>query len=158
MARQVFFSFNYNRDIFRVNVVRKSGFLQEETGFIDHSLWEESKTKGDEALQELIDNGLKGASVTAVLIGADSANRKWINYEIQKSWNDGKGLFGIRIHNIKDINGKVDYPGTNPFESFQMDDGSGSLARNVVIYDWVNDDGYNNLSTWIETAAIARGR
>ena len=27
-----------------------------------------------------------------VLIGESTANRKWINYEITKSWNDHKGV------------------------------------------------------------------
>ncbi len=161
MARQVFFSFHYDRDIFRVNQVRNSGFTQPETGFIDHSLWEESKKKGDAALQKLIDDGLKGASVTAVLIGAETAGRRWVKYEIEKSWNDGKGLLGIRIHNCKDINGRTDSYGADPFAQFTVTKSDGSkvsLSSLVTTYDWVNDDGYNNLSTWVDQAAADRGR
>jgi hypothetical protein len=33
----------------------------------------------------LIDNALKGTSVTAVLIGAQTASRRWVKYEIDKS-------------------------------------------------------------------------
>jgi len=157
MARQVFFSFHYARDIVRVNVVRKSGFLQTETGFIDHSLWEETKLRGDRDLEKLIDEGLKGASVTVVLIGKETAGRKWINYEIKKSWNDGKALLGIRIHSIKDFDRTTDSAGRNPFEDFSIENGSVSLASKVRVFDWVADDGYNNLSDWVEAAAQSRG-
>ncbi|GAA3893222.1 TIR domain-containing protein [Leifsonia kafniensis] len=158
MARQVFFSFHYARDISRVNIVRKSGFLQDETGFIDHSLWEKSKLQGKSALQKLIDDGLKGASVTAVLIGKETAGREWVNYEIEKSWNEGMGVVGIRIHNLKNLQGIADSAGANPFDSFTIKKGTESLSKHVKVYDWVNDDGYANMSDWIETAAAARGR
>ncbi|WP_241710916.1 TIR domain-containing protein [Arthrobacter bambusae] len=158
MARQVFFSFHYDRDISRVNIVRNSGFLQPETGFIDHSLWEESKAKGDTALKALIDEGLKGASVTAVLIGAQTARRKWVDYEIENSWNNGKGLLGIRIHKLKNFSGLTDTSGADPFAHFSLKNNGGSLTDQVKIYDWVADDGYENLSTWIDEAAAARGR
>lgn len=158
VARQVFFSFHYDRDITRVNIVRKSGFLQAETGFIDHSLWEESKTKGDAALQALIDEGLKGASVTAVLIGAETAKRKWVDYEIENSWNSGKGLVGIRVHKLKNFAGQIDTIGADPFAHFTLKNDGGTLSKQVKIYDWVDDDGYENLSSWIDEAAAARGR
>jgi hypothetical protein len=160
VARQVFFSFHYDRDIFRVNQVRKSGFTQPETGFIDHSLWEKTKKTGPSALQLLIDNGLKGASVTAVLIGAETAGRKWVDYEIAKSWADGKGLIGIRIHRCPDITGKIDRAGADPFASHFVSVAGRqvSLTSQVTTYDWVLNDGYKNLSSWIDKAAAARGR
>lgn len=72
MARQVFFSFHYQRDVQRANVVRNSQTIRdtdEVVGYYDHSLWEEAQTSGAAAIKALIDAGLKGASVTAVLIG-----------------------------------------------------------------------------------------
>ncbi len=41
-----------------------------------------------------------------VLIGQNTAGRKWINYEIRKGWKDKKGMFGIYIHNLEDKDGK----------------------------------------------------
>ena len=38
-----------------------------------------------------------GRSFTIVLAGSNTANRKWINYEIIKSWDDGMGVVGIHI-------------------------------------------------------------
>src|SRR5438093_6273800 len=104
MARKVFFSFHYQRDLWRANVVRNSGVVEgvSAAGFHDESLWEESKKKGDDVVKRLIDSGLNGTSVTVVLIGAETANRKYVSYEIEKSIARGNGLLGVLINNIKD--------------------------------------------------------
>lgn len=117
MARFVFFSFAYD-DVknFKVNVVRNSWLLKnaKET-FVDGSIWENSKTKGDVFLKKLIDDGLKNTSVTAVLIGEDTANRKWVNYEIIKSFDKGNGILGIHINRIKGRTG-LTTRGLNPLD------------------------------------------
>jgi hypothetical protein len=66
MARHVFFSFHYQRDIFRVNQIRNLPEIIDEAaaGFRDSSLWEEARRKSDDAVKSLIDKGLAGTSVT----------------------------------------------------------------------------------------------
>jgi hypothetical protein len=116
MARKVFFSFHYERDIWRTNVVRNSGVIDGSSaaGFHDASLWEEAKKKGDAEVKKLIDKGLVGTSVTVILIGAETAGRKFVDYEIEQSLARGNGLLGIYISGIKDQNGKTDTQGAAP--------------------------------------------
>lgn len=156
MARRVFFSFHYQRDIWRANVVRNSDVVRsnyEPAGrFIDASLWEETKRRGEEAVRRLIDEGLVGTSVTAVLVGAETSQRPWVRYEIEQSIKRGNGLVGIQIHNIPDQNTQTDIAGANPFNAFP------GVAAGVRTYDWKWNDGYRNLSTWIEQAAQQAGR
>jgi hypothetical protein len=116
MARKVFFSFHYERDIWRTNVVRNSGVVDGSSaaGFLDASLWEAAKRKGDAAVKRLIDAGLVGTSVTAVLIGAETASRTFVDYEIEKSIARGNGLVGIYISAIKDQSGAMDTQGVAP--------------------------------------------
>jgi len=118
------------------------------------SLWEEAKKKGDDALKRMINNGLYNTSVTAVLIGAETADRKWVQYEIQRSAARGNGLLGIYIHSIKDRNGQTDMKGDNPFSRFETDrpEGKVNLAKIIPVYDWVQHDGYEALGDWIEEA------
>lgn len=119
MARRVFFSFHYERDVWRVNVVRNSWVTKpdrEDAGFIDAAEFEELKRKGDSAVKRWIDSQLDGTSVTAVLIGAETYLRRWVRYEIIRSFDKRNGLIGIYIHNIKDRNGRTDEEGKNPFE------------------------------------------
>ena len=49
-------------------------------------------------------------------MGSDTANRKWINYEIAKSWDDGMGVVGIYIHGLKNADGTTAVQGRNPFD------------------------------------------
>ena len=84
MPRRVFFSFHYDRDIWRANVVRNSRAIAEAIEavpragtFFDASLWEEVKRRGDDAIRRAIDEGLEGTTVTAVLIGRETASRRW---------------------------------------------------------------------------------
>ena len=116
MARKVFFSFHYERDIWRTNVVRNSGIVEGSSaaGFHDASLWEEAKKKGDADVKKLIDKGLAGTSVTVVLIGAETASRKFVDYEIEQSIACGNGLLGIYISGIKDQKGNTDTQGSAP--------------------------------------------
>lgn len=121
MARRVFFSFDYeNVSDFRVNVIRKARFTNGENYFVDNSMWEKAKTKGEPALKKLIDEGLTGSSVTAVLIGSNTYSRKWVRYELIKSFTMGKGIFGIHINRIKGKDQYIEAKGENPFEYLRI--------------------------------------
>jgi hypothetical protein len=141
MARRVFFSFHYERDIWRVNVVRNSGAIEgvAAAGFHDASLWEETKSRGTDAVKRLIDSGLEGTSVTVVLIGAQTAQRQYVSYEIAKSISQGNGLLGVLIHNIKDQSGQSDIRGDVP-EALQK--------AGAPVYTW----DYGKLGQWVEAA------
>lgn len=158
MARRVFFSFHFERDIWRVGQVRNTWLTKpdrESAGYWDAAKWEEVKKQGDEAVKRWIDSALKGTTVTAVLIGAETADREWVKYEMQESHNRGNGMFGIYIHNIRNNFRQTDIKGRNPFADFHIV-GSNPvkyLSQIYPIYDWINDNGYQNLGTWVERAA-----
>jgi len=147
MARKVFFSFHYQRDLWRVNVVRNSAMVEgvSAAGFHDQSLWEETQKRGDAAVRSLIDAGLDGTSVTVVLIGAETADRKFVSYEIEKSVACGNGLLGIRINNIKDQNGRTDSLGAVP---------EALTKAGAPVYTWE----YGKLGEWVEKAYQAARR
>lgn len=147
MARRVFFSFKYE-DVSRAMVVRNSWVTkggQQAAGFVDAADFEKIKRQGDAAIKRWIDNQLDGTSVTVVLVGQDTCNSRWVNYEIQKSIEIGSGLLGIDISKIKDLKG-------NTAER------CGQLPKGYPFYLWFKEDGYNNLSKWVEKAAQAAGR
>jgi len=147
MARRVFFSFHYERDIWRASQVRNSWVTKpdrEAAGFWDAASWEEVKKKGEEAIKAWIREQLKGTSVTVVLIGTETSKRKYVQYEIEQSWEKGNGLIGVYIHNIKDKDGHTEPKGEDPFIAMGY--------KGIRTYDWVSDDGYNKLGDWVEAA------
>jgi hypothetical protein len=148
MARRVFFSFHYERDVSRANVVRNSWVTQEReaAGFFDAGLWEEAKRKGDAAIKKMIDDALVNTSVTAVLIGQETATRPYVQYEIDQSIARGNGLLGVWIYRIRNLQGQEDQQGRNP------------LPSRYKVYAWNKDVGYRNFGTWVEEAARAAGK
>src|SRR5207245_82933 len=102
LAYRTFFSFHYQRDIWRVNIVRNSNMIDgaAAAGWHDASLWEETKRQGDAAVKRLIDKGLEGTTVTVVCIGAQTASRKYVDYEIERSAQRKNLLLGVRIHHL----------------------------------------------------------
>ncbi len=85
MARRIFFSFDYDRDIIRVSQIRNHWIAKpsiEEAGYIDNASWEKLKKVRDENIKRWINEQLKGVSVTVVLIG----NQTVID---PKNWTSG---------------------------------------------------------------------
>lgn len=159
MARQSFFSFRYKKDNWRASIVRNSWVTQDRkaSGFFDSAEWEEVKKKKDSEIETWIDGQLKGTSVTVVLIGADTAGKKWINYEITSSHKKGNGMLGIYIHKLKDKDKNTTTKGADPFANFTFKNSVGAVVT-YPVYDWVDDDGYTNMGAWIEKAAKAAGK
>ena len=157
MARRVYFSFHYQRDIWRANVVRKSWVTQdrEAAGFWDAGLREKVKKNGESAIKFAINKGLENTSVTVVLIGYETFKRKWVQYEIKRSSELEKGLLGIYIHKIQNFKKRTDPKGINPFESYPIMVGGRRLTYTwfYKTYDWVSENGFKNLNEWTEKAA-----
>ena len=147
MARRVFFGFEYENDVSRACVVRNSWVTQgkEAAGFIDAADFEKLERDGEQAVKNWINKQLEGTSVTVVLVGAKTCGSKWVKYEIEKSIEDGKGLLGIDISKIKDLQGNTS-------------ERCGQIPKDYDFYLWNNDDGYTNLGVWIEKAAENAGR
>lgn len=157
MARKVFFSFHYERDAQRAAVVRNHAVTKdgdEAAGYIDKAAWESLEKQGKKAVQDWIDEQLKGTSVTAVLVGPETSSREWVKYELQKSYTKGNGLLGVTLHNIKDFNGKTDSKGDTYFGALGQDKSGNDVYFSAVAktYDWIDDKGYENFSKWVEEA------
>jgi hypothetical protein len=124
MARSVFFSFHY-KDVssFRANVVRNSWLtMRNRTAkFIDKSMWEEAERKGSDALKKLIADGLSGTSVTVILVGSETHCRRWVKYEIVKSFTENKGIFPVHINRIRSIREGVTAKGPNPLDCLKLE-------------------------------------
>lgn len=161
IQRRVFYSFHFQPDNWRVSKVRNIGAIEDNKPASDND-WETVKRGGDRAIQKWIDDQLSGRSCVVVLIGSETANRKWVQYEISKGWNDGKGVVGVYIHGLADRNGYTANKGANPFDQVTFTDGR-NLSRLVKAYDPVGHDSKavyqsiaSNLDAWIEEAIRIR--
>jgi hypothetical protein len=146
MARKVFFSFKYE-DVHRAMNVRNSNVIGGvmKSGFIDKAEFEKVEREGDKAIKAWIDDQLLGTTVTVVLVGADTNESKWVKYEIEQSIARGNGLLTIDISKIADMKGN-----TTSCCSLRV--------PGYKHYLWNNDNGRDNLGTWVEAAAKAAGK
>lgn len=168
IKRRVFYSFHYEKDAWRAAQIRNMGVIEGNAPVSDND-WEEVKRGGDRAIQNWIENQLAGRSCTIVLIGEQTAERKWVKYEIQRSWELGKGIFGIYIHNLKDQYGRTSRKGANPFDYVTIYYKYTPIQMSKIIktYDYPilppfsgSQDVYNyiknNLNNWVEEAIKQR--
>jgi len=200
--RRVFFSFHYQNDINRVNIVRQSWRFRPEDGtkpadWFDHSIWENAKRTGPLALKRLIRGGMAGSSVTCILAGAETWARPWVRYEIAHGLARGNGLLVVYIDGLECMRNGSCMRGANPLDYMGLRWGGDGrariwesfhgrwrpyalypdpvawptwlpnvsdrrfimpLSRGVATYDYVADDGYNNLARWADRAAVRANR
>ena len=157
--RSVFYSFHFDNDVMRVQQIRNIGVIEGNTP-VSVNEWEEVRRKGDPAIEKWIDDNMKYRSCVIVLVGEETAERPWVQYEIIKAWNEGKGLLGIYIHNIKCPRNGICRQGANPFDQVTFKDGR-KLSTVVRCHNPSSFDAYNdiaeNIENWITAAAKKSG-
>lgn len=159
-ARHVIYSLHYDADRSRVAGILGSSALQ---GNLEAKLpeWDKIKRSGDFAIKRWVENALKGRSCCVVLIGAHTASRPWVRYEIRRAHELELAMFGVYVHHLKDGKGLQSSKGDNPFE--HADSGLGDGGANVLVFDPPETDSklayrhiVDNLAQWAELAVAQK--
>ncbi|MCA1838808.1 MAG: TIR domain-containing protein [Actinomycetota bacterium] len=160
MAKKAFYSFHYAPDSWRASQVRNVGAVEGNQPVSDNE-WESITGKGDAAIRAWINGQMSGRSCAVILVGQATAGRKWINYEIQKAWEDGKGVVGVYIHNLKNASGSQAAEGRNPFDGLSVN--GTKLSSIVKAYNppyttstYVYDHIKSNIESWVDEAITIR--
>ncbi|MGF6222033.1 TIR domain-containing protein [Pseudomonas sp. YL-218 TE3947] len=162
IMRHCFYSFHYQADNWRAAKIRSIGAIHGSREAYDNG-WEAVKNGSEQAIKNWIAAEMNGCSCAIVLIGEQTAGRKWIDYEIEQAWNKGMGLVGIYIHGVTDRNNQTSRAGINPFAKFNV---RGVALSNIVrAYDPAGYDSATryanisqNLGGWVEEAIAIRKR
>ncbi|MEG0750129.1 MAG: TIR domain-containing protein [Carnobacterium sp.] len=154
MANRVFFSFHYENDFSRAVMVKNNWTLKknEESGFIKQAEFESIKRDGENSIKRWIDKQLANTTVTVVLIGSETLDSQYVQYEIKQSYLRNNAIIAIKIGKIKNLSQQVSLSQsavkivgkTNQGELLWFDE---ILDRE---YDYIKDDGFNKLENWIE--------
>ena len=155
--RQIFYSFHFNNDVMRVQQVRNIGTFDGNAP-VSHQDWETVKKGGDKAIEKWINDNMNNRSCIVVLIGSETSERPWVKYEIKKAWNDGRGVLGIHINNLKCPNKGTCSKGDNPFDTLVFR--KNGIVVNPPCKTPKSSDAYNdikeNIEAWIEEAIAFR--
>lgn len=133
MSRRVFYSFYYAEDAWRVSQIRQIGAIEGQR-VVTSNEWEQIERQS-EGVKRWIDEQMKGKSCVVVLIGQNTASRPWVKYEIEKGWNDKRGVLGVRIHGLLDYQQRTSLRGPNPFDGLTLNNGKERLSSHVPIFD-----------------------
>lgn len=162
MARKCFFSFHYKPDNWRVSKIRNIGAIEGNKAATDND-WETIIGGGDKKIKEWIQGQMDGRTCTVILAGANTADRKWINYEIVESWNRGMGVVVVHIHKIIDVNDKQASKGSNPLYYVTHGPSKKRLSTIAKAYDPPRETSKgvysyiaDNIDSWIEEAIDIR--
>lgn len=163
MARRVFYSFHFRDDVRRASQVRQMNAFEAQE-VIPSNDWESIKANGDAAVHRWINEQMRGKSAVVVLIGSATAGRKYIKYEIERAWNEKKGLLGVDINGLKDpATQATSSRGANPFSYLDLNGisfdsivprHSNPSTNSQTNYTHIRD----NLPAWIEQAIEIRER
>lgn len=162
MKRQVFYSFNYGEDAWRASQVRNMGIVDGNRPATDNE-WQDVSRGGSAAIRRWINQQMKYRSALVVLIGANTANRYWINYEIEHAWKEHMGVVGIYINRLLDQYGRATYAGQNPLDAFLIQNVQLSSIVPVLIPSGLTSrevyaDIELNISKFIERGIEIRSR
>lgn len=158
MSKKCFFSFHYKKDVWRVSQVREIGVIEKQP-LLKSNEWEEIKKKGDDDIKDWISKNMKGKECLVVLVGKETAGRRWVKYEIKKAWKDGLGVVAICIHGLKDAEKNQSDKGSNPFDGLFVD---GKPVEGkfydppYVTSKFVYDDIAENIESLVKDAIKAR--
>jgi len=157
MAKSVFFSFDYDRDHWRVQQVQNMGALEGGAAFTPQD-WEKVRRNSDSAIEKWIDEQMSYTRAVIVLVGYESSESRWVRYEIAKAWDDKRPLVGVRIHGLKDSNGTTDSAGTDPFSLVTLK-GGGAVSDFVTLHNPAGSNSTDvyasiryNIERWVDNA------
>ena len=132
MAKSVFYSFHYDRDKFRVHLVREINSLTGEPEVTGQN-WEQVRRQSEAAVQKWIDKEMNYKKAVIVLVGRETSERPYVQYEIERAWSMRKPLLGVRIHGLASMSDGADSAGADPFKAAGL---SGVPLFDPTTTDW----------------------
>lgn len=108
--RRVYFSFQYQSDLARVNRIRKvpNVITYSAAGFADQALWQKARRRGDGAVRQMIESAIENTTVTVICIGQQmTSNDKFVDHEIERTIAHGNGIVGLHLPNLRDEDGNA---------------------------------------------------
>lgn len=156
--KKCFFTFHYKPDNWRVSQVKQMGAVEGQP-LLSSNKWEDVEDGGDDAIEDWIADNMSGKDCLVVLVGKNTAGRKWVKYEIKKAWKDGLGVCAIYIHNLKDNDGNQTDKGSDPFAGLTVDGVkvvgevyNPPYTKSTYVYDHIKE----NIESWVTAAVKAR--
>lgn len=142
ISRHVFFSFKWDPDVWRVNILRNASRILGATcvGYWDDSLYEKSLANNPEYIKKKIREALIGTSVTIIIITSRTIESQYVKYEYEKSIEIGNKILQI---DVSKMNTPVGYSSFNGWLPYITEGCSAKWYNNCPLGEWIEYT-YNN--------------
>lgn len=142
ITRHVFFSFKWNPDVWRVNILRNAPRTMGATyvGYWDDSLYEKSLANNPDYIKRKIREALIGTSVTIIIVTSRTIESGYVKYEYDKSSEKGNKILQI---DVSDMNTPVGYSSFNGWLPYVKGGYNVKWYKNCPLGEWI-DYTYNN--------------
>ena len=143
MSCNVYFSFDYGRDLHRVNHIRHIDSLHAHAaaGFRDAEQWQAAICIGETEVRRMIDAALIGTKVSVICIGTDTAASSYLEHEIEMSTRRGNTVIAVKISQLAGADRLPSPVGAIPSILNRL---------NIPVYTYKNPESF---AVWIEKAA-----
>lgn len=136
ITRHVFFSFKWDPDVWRANILRNAARVLGATsvGYWDDSLYERSFASNPEYIKRKIREGLYGTSVTIIVVTSRTIESPYVKYEYIKSVDRGNKILQI---DVSDMNTPVGYSNFKGWLPYVNGGCNVEWFKNCPLGDWI---------------------
>ena len=139
MARRVFISYQH-KDQMKAKGFNLMSYADNiDVSFVGRHLLDPVDSTSPDYIRAKVREQISGTSVTVVLLGRDTADSSWVDWEIEESNNKGNGLLGIRLDPEAKVPARL-------------------IDCGAEILDWFRPEDVNEFTDAIERAALASRR
>lgn len=124
-------------------------------GFLKGVPNEEIK-QSDDKIKKWIDENMNKCSCLILFCGENTYKSRWVKYEIELAREKNKGRFIIQLEGMTKRDNTICKRGIDPYEYYGFYSCGGIKAYEIKSYNWINNNGINNISSWIEDAINRR--
>lgn len=157
--RKIFPSYDWSEDVWRVNQIINMPIVygKEKMGFIK-GIENETIKQGDAAIRSWIDTNMKGCSCYILFVGEKTHTSRWVKYEMELSYIRKMGKLIIKLDGMLNQYGESCKGGIDPYWKHGMYTDKYSDLYSVKEYYWIENNGVQNIGTWIDMACRQIGR
>ncbi|MFX1498373.1 MAG: TIR domain-containing protein [Promethearchaeota archaeon] len=132
----MFFSFKWDPDVWRANILRNAARIQGATsvGYWDDSLYERSLARNPDYIKRKIREGLNGTSVTIIVVSDRTIESSYVKYEYEKSIEMGNKILQIDVSNM---NTPIGYSNFNGWLPYIKGGYTVKWFKNCPLGDWI---------------------
>lgn len=155
--RRIFPSYDWDEDVWRVNqIMNLDEILEKEDIGFEKGVPNEEIKSSDRKIEEWIKSNMERCSCVIFFVGEKTYKSEWVKYEMELAKKLRKARFIINLRGMKNKEGEECKECPDPYKHHRLYSSTGGYM--IKRYDWIKNNGLENISDWIEDACQRAGK